>query len=550
MELFWKTIKSFNRKEKLASILLLGIFFPSTISIILGQTQDSIQNSGSKIYTEAVVGQITHLNPVFTELSEVDADISSLIFSGLVRYNPSTKTFEEDIATHTLSEDKLVYTFTLKNGIVWQDGVEMTADDVYYTYVDVIQSQNFKNPILKSNFQGVKIEAINSRTLTFTLNAANSFFFTELTTGILPKHILIDTPVEDIEKSDFNKMPIGSGPYKVEGSYQLNNDSTSTVTLVRNDKYFGNPATIEKIRFIAYPDINELIDNRSVWHGAARVKSSQIAEIDTSDLELYAYELPQYSALFINTDSKYLGKNKVRLAISKAIDKTEILSVTSYTKQIDTPLLELNQDNWSNTYNLSESQGALFDSGWKLNEGDTYRKNSDGEALTLRLVRRDFINTNSAQEKTFSDVAALLADQLKKVGIEVKIEAYEADELNEIIKSRNYDMLLSGQSLGYNLDTFSFWHSSQSNENGLNLSNYQNPKADYLIENIRKTFDQTKKDEDLTLLAKVIADDVPAVFLFTPTYYYLVDKQISGVNVTNILLPKDRFANISEWIFN
>ena len=111
-------------------------------------------------------------------------------------------------------------------------------------------------------------------------------------------------------------------------------------------------------------------------------------------------------------------------------------------------------------------------------------------------------------------------------------------------------MLLSGQSLGYNLDTFSFWHSSQSNENGLNLSNYQNPKADYLIENIRKTFDQKEKEDDLASLAKVIAEDVPAVFLYTPTYYYLVDKKISGINIQNILLPKDRFANITEWIFN
>ncbi len=550
MELFWKTIKSLNSKERLASFFLLAIFFPSTISIILKDSNSFSQNTGSKIYTEALVGQITHLNPVYTELSDVDSDISSLIFSGLVRYNPKTKEFDEDIATHTLSEDKLIYTFTLKNGIIWEDGLEMTADDIYFTYVDVIQNENFKNPILKSNFQGVKIEQPNSRTITFTLNAPNSFFYSELTTGILPKHILQDTPVEDIDKSDFNKSPIGAGPYKVEGSYQTNSDSTSTVTLIRNDKYFGATPSIEKIRFIAYTNINELIDNRSVWHGAGRIKSSQIADIDTSDLSSISYELPQYTALFLNTDSKFLGKNKVRLAISKAIDKTQILSITSYTKQIDTPLLELNQNNWSNKYNLSESQGALFDSGWKFNEAEIFRKNADQETLSLRLIRRDFSNTNENQEKTFSDVSAVIAEQLKVVGIEVKIEAYEVAALNEIIINRDYDMLLSGQSLGYNLDTFSFWHSSQSNENGLNLSNYQNPKADYLIENIRKTFGQTEKEEDLTSLATVIADDVPAVFLFTPTYYYLVDKSISGINLENILLPKDRFANISEWIFN
>ena len=277
----------------------------------------------------------------------------------------------------------------------------MSADDIYYTYVDVIQNENFKNPILKSNFHGVKIEVVNPRTLTFTLNAPNAFFFSELTLGILPKHILAETSVENLDTSEFNKNPVGSGPYKVDGPYQINDDSTSSVTLVRNDKYYGKPPSIERIRFIAYPDITELINNRSVWHGAARIKSTQISDIDTSDLNSYTYELPQYTALFINTDSKFLGKNKVRLAISKAIDKSEILLSTSYTKQIDTPLLELNQDNWANTYNLSESQGALFDSGWKINETDQYRKNSDGDILSLRLVRRDFSETNPVQEKLF-----------------------------------------------------------------------------------------------------------------------------------------------------
>ncbi len=550
MNLFWKTIKSFNSKEKLAAVFLLAVFFPSTISIILNNTGRAGLTNNTKTYTEAVVGQISHLNPVYTELSEADSDISSLLFSGLVRYNPTTKTFDEDIATHTLSEDKLVYTFTLKNGIVWEDGQDITADDVYFTYVDVIQNENFKNPILKSNFQGVKIEEVNSRTLTFTLNEPDSFFYSELTVGILPKHILGSIDVADLDKSEFNKSPIGSGPYKVDSSYQTNSDSTTSVTLVKNDKYFGKAPSIDRIRFIAYPDLTQLIENRSVWHGAARIKSSQLSEIDISDLVSYEYELPQYTALFMNTDSKYLAKNKVRLAISKAINKSEILAITGYTKQIDTPLLELNQDNWTNTYNLSESQGALFDAGWKLTGEDLYRKNTDSEILSLRLTRRDFTDTNPSQERIFSDIAALITDQLKKVGIELKIETYKADALNEIIKNRDYDLLLSGQSLGYDLDTFSFWHSSQSNENGLNLSNYQNPKADYLIESIRKTFDESEKNINLASLAKVISDDVPAVFLYTPTYYYLVDKKVSGVNIENILLPKDRFANISEWIFN
>lgn len=550
MGLLWKTIKSFNRKEKFTSILLLGVFLISFYTVVSGSVAPGGQNASDKNYTEALVGQMTHINPVYTEFSDVDADISSLVFSGLVKYNPITQTFEEDLATHTLSEDKLIYTFTLKNDLYWQDGEEITADDLYFTYAEVIQNENFNNPILKSNFQGVKVDEVNSRTLTFTLNSPNSFFYSELTLGILPRHILASVPVEEMEQSEFNRSPLGSGPYKIDGNYQANEDGTYSVSLVSNDLYYGEKPAVQKIRFIAYPNLEELIANRSVWHGAARIRETLLAKIDTSNLQVYPYSLPQYTALFFNTDTKILGKNKIRLGISKAIDKSEILRQISYTEQIDTPLLELSQDNWMHTLDLSAAQGALFDSGWKLTEGDTYRKNADGETLTLRLIRRNFSQSNATQEEVFSDTAALIQSQLKSVGVEVKIEAYDENELKDIIKKRNYDMLLYGQSLGYNLDTFSYWHSSQAGETGLNLSSYQNPKADFLIESIRSTFDETQKNGLLEALAKVISDDVPAVFLYTPTYYYLVDKKISGVNIENIRLPKDRFANIARWAIN
>lgn len=550
MGLLWKTIKSFNRKEKFTAIFFSAIFIVSSYFLVAGNLFGSGIDLADNNYSEGLVGQMSHINPVFTEFSDVDADISSLVFSGLVRYNPLTKTFDEDLATHTLSEDKLVYTFTLKNGMYWQDGVEITAEDIYFTYAEVIQNEKFKNPILKSNFQGVKVEELNSRTVTFTLNSPNSFFYSELTTGILPKHVLKDIPVDELDQNEFNKSPIGSGPYKVDEAYQANDDGTYSINLLASDIYYGHRSRVEKIRFIAYPTLEELLANRSVWHGAARVRETLLGDIDTGHMQIYPYSLPQYSALFFNTDSKTLGKNKVRLGISKAIDKSVILSQISYTEQIDTPLLELNQENWVHTFDLSAAQGALFDSSWKLAEGDTYRKNPEGETFTIKLVRRDFSKSNPTQEEVFADTAAIIQSQLKDVGIEVKIESYDDKALSEIIQNRNYDMLLYGQSLGYNLDTFSYWHSSQVGQSGLNLSNYQNPKADFLIESIRGTFDDNQKNEYLQSLAKVISEDVPAVFLYTPTYNYLVDSKISGINVENIRLPKDRFANIAQWLFN
>lgn len=546
MNLFVRTLKSFSTKERWVAGVLLLIFLGSFSSLIF-QKFFVFNTDQSKTYTEGLVGEIIHLNPVFTEFSEADADISSLIFSGLVKYNAKTASFDEDLATHTLSEDKLIYTFTLKNDVNWQDGTPVSADDIYFTFAEVIQSPDFTNTLLKSNFDGVKIEQVNSRTVTFTLNSPNSFFFTSLTVGLLPKHLLGGIPIADLDEEDFNKMPVGTGPYEVASPYTLNEDGSSTVTLTANDNYYGEEPSIKTVRFIAYPTITELTENRSTWNGAARIKASLMQEMDLTNLVSNPYELPQYTALFFNTDSPYLTRNKERLGISKAINKEEILAAISGAIQIDTPLLELNQEEWINKWNTEEAMGALFDSGWKLEEGAQYRTNENGDILSLRLLRRDFTGTNDPQEETLKQVAELIQTQLAKVGVEVKIETYKAEELSEKIRARDYDMLLYGQSLGYNLDTFAYWHSSQATENGFNLSNYQNPSSDLLIEKIRGSFDSSERADLLNKLAQTIAEDVPAVFLYTPTFYYLVDAKVSGIEYQKLLLPKDRLSNIAEW---
>ncbi|MFA5792879.1 MAG: peptide ABC transporter substrate-binding protein [Candidatus Gracilibacteria bacterium] len=549
MELIIRTLKSFSRKEKWFLLGVSPIFFGSLIWIILTGLF-SFGNGRIEVYSEGLVGQIIHLNPVFTEFSNADADVSSLIFSGLVKYNAVTGTFDEDLATHTLSEDHLTYTFTLKNNIYWQDGVELTADDIYYTFAEVIQSEDFKNALLKANFAGVTIEEQNTRTITFTLNSPNSFFFTALTVGILPKHILGDTAVADLDTHPFNQNPIGTGPYKVDGPYEVDDEGITTVNLSLNPSYYGDKPGVEKIRFIAYPGLESLLENRSTWHGASQLHQDVLSTIDTSDLVTYQYELPQYTALFFNTDSPFLNKNKTRLGISKAIDKEEILSAIGFKVAIDTPLLELDQKEWIHTFNANEAAGALHDGGWGLKEGDTYRTNEDGETLSIRLVRRDFADTNPLQENVTRLTAEMIQSQLKGIGVELTIEAYSKEELNDIIASRDYDMLLYGQSLGYNLDTFSFFHSSQATETGYNLSNYQNPVADIAIEQIRTTFDQSERDELLNDLAEIIATDVPAIFLYTPSYYYAVDKRATGISFQKLLLPRDRFSNIAEWKIN
>jgi peptide/nickel transport system substrate-binding protein len=547
-----RTYKSYSSKEKWVSGLFVFLLVVSGWKLVSGnwEGRDIINVvKGGHNYNEGLVGEIVRLNPVYADLNEVDRDITSLVFDGLAKYDPKQQKVVENVATHTLDESHTVYTFVMKEGITWHDGEPVTAEDVYFTYHDVIQHPEFENPILRNSFSGVTIEQTDDKTITMTLNEPNSFFFTQLTTGLLPQHILGDVEITELDTHEFNQKPLGNGPYKVNQAYTRNQDETTEVALSYNKDYWkdANP-DITDINFFTFATYEDLKKGTGQLHGVARVQKYRLEDLQEERLMENQYFLPQYTALFFDTDSEELVKRGVRLGIQKAIEKDKILAAIGYDRAIDTPLLELDQEDWITQPNPKEASGAFFDAGWQLDEESKKRVNEDGdEILEFTLVRRSYPN-NEKQEEATKTTAEMVKASLENLGVTITIESYEGEQFQDKVQDREYDLLIYGQSLGYNLDTYSFWHSSQSNT-GLNLSNYGNAKADFNIEAIRNSFgdEDEEKLEYLENLGEIIKNDIPAVFLYTPSYYFLVDERIKNIYSTYLLFPHDRFANILEW---
>ncbi len=146
--------------------------------------------------------------------------------------------------------------------------------------------------------------------------------------------------------------------------------------------------------------------------------------------------------------------------------------------------------------------------------------------------------------------ANILKDYWQKVGVTIQINAIELSNLKDIIKNRSYDALLYGQALGSMPDLYPFWHSTQINDPGLNLSEYQNKNADQLLKDSRETLDETKKAQSYEKLQDVILGDAPALFLYNPDYIYWVSGKVKGVDTTKIVDPAKRFENINNWFIN
>ncbi|PIZ76175.1 hypothetical protein COY05_02215 [Candidatus Peregrinibacteria bacterium CG_4_10_14_0_2_um_filter_38_24] len=551
-----KVFKSYTYGDKIVSVLCVLAFLLMILKMMVfpyGFFSFGVSNT----YAEGIVAKngIQNINPLFVDYNDADRDVSSLVFSGLMKYDPSKKAVVDDMGTMTLNENKTEYTFKIKTGVKWHDGKAFSVDDVYFTYHDIVMDNDFPNEILKANFDGVTVEKVDESTIKFKLLKPNIFFTTNLTTGILPKHILNGVKSYDLLQHTFNKLPVGTGPYMVTSPVESFPDGRTQITLTISPYYYNQISEIKNLRIIAYPTADLLMENMSSYNVSPRVTGG-VADVFKENLrfKLLSYELPQYTAMFFNLSKDLIKDNKkLRIGLQKAIDKDKLVGDGGILKdkvRVDTPMMELDQTAWGYKSDKTEAEGALKDAGYTFSREklEDFRYGKDGKALKLNLISRLY-DEGTPQYDEIKATVSFLKESWEAVGIGIDVEFLSSDDFKTRIMTRKYDILLVGQSLGYNLDTYSFWHSSQANATGQNFSDYKSFAVDSLIEDVRSVFNQEKRNKEVAQIATFIRDEVPAVFLYRPVYYYATDSKVSGILMEGATFASDRFFNIGEWKF-
>ena len=107
--------------------------------------------------------------------------------------------------------------------------------------------------------------------------------------------------------------------------------------------------------------------------------------------------------------------------------------------------------------------------------------------------------------------------------------------------------MLFGEILGVDPDPYAFWHSSQIDENGLNLANFKNSEADNLLEKARKEAEESKRAEYYSKFQDILIKEIPSIFLYNPKYNYVVSNKIKGIDLIRIVTPTDRLNGIASW---
>ena len=510
-------------------------------------------------YSEALIGSPRNINPIFASANDIDADLTHLIYSGLLRYDGAGNLVPELAEHYEISSDFLTYTFILRDGISWHDGAPFSVDDVLFT-IGSIQDSGWKSPLAVS-FAGVKVEKVDDHTIRFVLKEPFAPFLGALTLGILPKHLWGSVSSSSARLHELNIKPVGTGPFRFRSFVRARDGSFRSYTLERNENFYGKKPYLERLIFRFYSDYDSAIsalDNRAVMglqYLAVGASDSSLAQSSDSfsggvdknpEIEYYKLKLPQYTALFLNLKkSDILAEAGVRKALALGLDRDRILreAIQNEGTLISSPILEgflgYNSAISSQPFNPVESSQLLESLGWKLTATDTVRKKKTNN-LSLQLVTVDRSEHRAS--------AAVVAENWKALGVNVKVEYISGTNIqNDIIRNRNYDVLLYGEILGIEPDPYPFWHSSQSDDPGLNLSGFINRDADKLLEEARTQGSSTERAARYRAFQEILSKEIPAIFLYSPYYIYPQWREVKGFNVKLISTPSDRFSNIEEW---
>ncbi len=601
-------IKSFSATEKVIFGFFVLVLLGSAISLATKVNQYflvPVPAQGGQLDV-GVIGLPRLVNPVLA-FSDTDQDLTSLIYAGLMKYENGT--LVPDLAqSYSVSTDGLTYTFTLKENAYFQDGTPVTADDVVFT-INTIRNNSLKSP-QGANWANISVTKLADNQVQFTLKQPYAPFLSNTTIGILPKHIWNNVSTDEFIFSQYNIQPVGAGPYKFSSITRDSGGIPTAFTLVPFKAYAGGQSYISKIVIHFYADETSAVaayNNGEVQSISALAPNDANHIASSSPDSLTTTVLPRIFGVFFNQNqAPILADVAVRQALNVALNKNAIVEkvLGGYGVAINSPIpvgtfpKNINDlvANASNTLTLATptasstsasttpqsksstnkkktttssapttlniaqiaqqnipfnpngdqnlAKSILIKDGWTLNSQNIFQKYDKKNGTTTLSFA-----ISTADSPDLTATANLIKSQWAAIGVQVTVKVFEAGDLNQnIIIPRKYDALLFGESVGNSLDLYPFWHSSERNYPGFNIAMYVNASADKLLSDARATLDDTTRLEKYSAFDQIIQNDVPAAFIYSPDYIYILPKTIKGVATMNpIDSPSDRWNGISRW---
>jgi peptide/nickel transport system substrate-binding protein len=477
------------------------------------------------------------LNPVTRRDVYGDWVTRRNVFEPLLDFNYDDLRLEPILAeSWDVSDDGLEVTFHLRGDIYFSDGVPVTADDVIFTYNAIIDPNVDAAQLANYYIDVDRAVKIDDRTVKFIMKKPyyKILEYIGLTdAGVVPKHIYqYDDPVE------FNKRrsePVGSGPYVFEKW-----DVGSQIVFRRNENYWGKKPKLKKLVFrIITNDMAALQAFRVGQVDFVEPIQEQFAELNADPefaknhycLSFYNPKIP-YFYIGWNQDKPFFKDRRIRLALTLMIDRQEIIThllkdqgaPTSGPFYIYSRQSDPNVKPWP--HDPTRAAQLLEEAGWVDSDGDGVR-DKGGVPFRFKMMTP---SENIVAER----ICKFVKDETAALGIEVIPDPFEWSIFLERLMDREFDAEISGWGGVVEEDPFQIWHSSQITGRASNRVGFDNPEADALIEEARKTFDEDKRNALYHKLHRIIHEEQPFTFLYARPELRFLDKRFKNVKIHSL----------------
>jgi len=537
-----KIFKTTHPFSYILLFIVLGFVFILFLrSSILANILDGSQDK--ETFTEGSVGAISSFNPIFASANYFDKSVESLVFDKFIYIDKQGKPIPGIAEKWSVADNKLEYIFTIKNDLLWQNGEKLTAQDVVFTFNTAVSlSENYDYDTVGISLGGVSIEQMDEYTVKFKLAEENPLFFEAISIYIVPQSVLGDVRMEDMPFNIFARYPIGSGKYRVTRTEQ------NAVYLVDNeyDRYAPN---IKNITLRVYPDTKSLntafrtglLDAVNGWDQEALSFTTEYPNFNTYVME----EKYRSKLIFFNLRKENLKDENLRKGLSSLIDKEKLYSQA---KISGAPIYgPYSPDSWVYNkdvnylkYDPAKAKDYLKSAGYERKDGEIYYESKENEILSFTLTY--------FQSESNDRLVSKLKELLESEGVILKAERLNYTQITqEIIATRDFELLLFEVETTVDPDQYNLWHSLKSSYPDLNLSGYSYERVDILLEDGRRTTNVNTRKARYISFQKYLVEDAPVIFLYHPNFVYVVNDQLKGINLGQKNFSYERFANIESW---
>jgi len=505
---------------------LSAFFFALAFIGLLASCNPSGKKSGQGPFTVALEGSPINLDPRLA-MDAYSARVLQVVYNGLLKKTPES-TLAGDLAERWEMPDDTSYIFTLRKGVKFHDGTDLTAEDVRYTFESILDP-GFPSPLKDSYNKIARIEVISPYTIKFQLKETFAPFLTNMILGIVPRHIA--------EKPDSNlaSRPIGTGPFKLTRW-----EPDESLTFQAFSQYFEGQPRISNMVYRIIPDETirllevqtgnlDLVQNAFSPDALESLKGNEkvniIKKIGTN-----------YNYLGFNLQDPILKNQKVRTAIARAINR--FLLIHLLLKDLAEPATGvLAPGNWAYepnvatyAYDQKSAKRLLDEAGFPDPDGDGPKK-------------RFSLQYKTSQNEVSKKVAEVIQQNLAEAGIGLDLRSYEWGTFFSDIKSGNFQ-LYSLQWVGVTEPDiyYNLFHSSSVPPNGANRGRYLNKDLDLLLDAGRKTLDLEARKKIYSQVQKIIASDLPYISLWYQTNVAVLSRRVQGF----VLYPDGDFTSLKQ----